>query len=104
MEEVGILQDGNTQVAATHASAVAKLQNYKDGKSRYFIKIGPEGALYNPYGQHARGSLHLSSKRNGSPIWRYTEVNENCYKEYVAFLKHRNHRSLSYAERELRNG
>lgn len=107
MEEVvetGYLQDGKTQVDPNDVRAVAKNTEFKDGKYRYYVKIGPEGNIFNPYGQHARGTAHLSAKRTGGFIWRFVEVNEACYTQYIAFLQTRNQRSLSYAERELRNG
>jgi hypothetical protein len=102
--ETGVLQDGVTVVEASSPRAVAKNAQFKDGKYRFYVKIGPEGSIYNPYGQNANGSAHLTSKRSGNYIWRYTEVNGACYLHYMDFLRNRNHRSLHYAERELRNG
>jgi hypothetical protein len=104
VKEVGILKDGVTQVDANHAEAVAKFTKFQDNKYRYFVKIGPEGNIYNPYGPYSNGSDHLTAKRAGILLWRFTEVSAECYSHYISFLNRRNHRSLHYAERELRNG
>jgi|LauGreDrversion4_2_1035121.scaffolds.fasta_scaffold08420_7 hypothetical protein len=70
-------------------------------KTRYQIKIGAYGRIFNPIGMYSEGNANKFSSKSGKEEWRMKEVNESIFNLYVAFLKTKNVAHLTLAERGL---
>lgn len=70
-------------------------------KTRYFIKIGPYGKIFNPIGIFSEGRSNKFLKRSGKPEWQFKEVNSRVFELYLSFLRTKNIAYINLAEREL---
>jgi hypothetical protein len=70
-------------------------------KTRYFIKIGPYGKIYNPIGLFTEGRSNKFLKRSGKPEWEFREVNSRVFELYSSFLRTKNIAHINLAEREM---
>jgi hypothetical protein len=68
-------------------------------RERYFVKQGPNGKLYDPFGLFNEG--HVAKRRAGIEQWKWREVPQSCFNLYLAFLKTKNKAHLTHAEREI---
>lgn len=100
--------DGNPRVNDDNNIVLAKRICYYDSndnivvpKTRYMIKIGAYGRIYNPIGLFSEGRGNNFLKKAGKPEWRMKEVNENIFSLYLSFLKTKNVAHLTLAERGL---
>ena len=75
--------------------------NIVTAKTRYQIKIGAYGRIYNPIGMYTEGMASKFSSKSGKEEWRMKEVNESIFNLYTAFLKTKNVAHLTLAERGL---
>lgn len=73
---------------------------YKNQLS-YYLKVGPNGRLYNPMGMFSEGSQNKFLTRLGKPEWKFTKVNHKVFDMYLNFLKTKNTAWLNTAQREL---
>ena len=93
--------DNNPLVSEDSKDVLAKKIEYSD-RTRYFIKVGAHGKIYNPIGIFSEGRGNNFSKRTGKPEWDFTEVNQKIFDMYLSFLRTKNVAHLNIAERELR--
>lgn len=70
-------------------------------RTRYFIKIGRYGKIYNPIGLHSEGTHNKFLSKIGKKEWEFKEVNPKVFDLYVHFLKSRNIAWLNNAQREM---
>ena len=94
------------QIDPGHDECYAKLVVIKRSEdnyySKYFIKIGVDGQIFNPWGMFSEGTQGQFNKVLGKPEWNFTEVKEKCFEFYIKFLQSRNNAWLNNAEREIR--
>lgn len=70
-------------------------------KTRYFVKAGPYGKLFNPIGLYSEGRGNRFMAKSGKNLWSFKEVNNKVFSLYVSFLKTKNTAWLTNAEREM---
>ncbi len=70
-------------------------------KTRYFVKSGPHGKLFNPIGLYSEGHGNRFIAKSGKNLWAFKEVNNKVFDLYVSFLKTKNTAWLTNAEREM---
>ena len=75
---------------------------------KYYVKRGGDGRLYNPLGiyneQLSMSSTHSSNSnavRDGRPLYRFDEVNQKIFMNYLTFLKTRNQAWLTICQRDI---
>ena len=67
----------------------------------YYLKVGPNGRIYNPMGMFSEGSHNKFLAKLGKPEWKFTKVNHKIFDMYLNFLKTKNVAWLNTAQREL---
>lgn len=72
-----------------------------NNKTRYFIKVGAYGKIFNPIGLHSEGKENKFLSKIGRKEWDFKEVNARIFDLYLNFLKSRNLAWLNNAQREL---
>ncbi len=72
-----------------------------DNRSRFYIKVGPFGKIYNPIGIFSEGRGNKYLKQAGKEEWPFEEVNNRVFNLYLSFLRTKNQAHLNMAEREL---
>lgn len=72
-----------------------------NNKTRYFIKIGTYGKIFNPIGLESEGKQNKFLSKIGRKEWDFKEVNSRVFDLYLSFLKSRNIAWLNNAQREL---
>jgi len=87
------------QVLIKHERNKGKDTNYQ---VNYFIKIGVNGQIFNPWGMYSEGTQSDYAKTLGKPQWSFAKVTKRCFEFYINFLQSRNTAWLNNAERELR--
>lgn len=90
------LLDISTKEAENNPYAHA-IKNSTDGT--YWVKIGQNGRLFNPYGLFSEGME--TKQRVGRSTWKFRSVSSNIFNQYVRFLSTRNESFLHNAEREM---
>lgn len=100
--------DQNPRLKSDGPTVLAKRIFYYDdsseivkSKTRYQIKVGAYGRIYNPIGMYSEGHSNKFSSKSGKEEWRMKEVNENIFTLYLSFLKTKNIAHLTLAERGL---
>lgn len=81
-------------------SAFAKKMT-NDGKTRFFIKVGTHGKIYNPIGLYSEGTSNKFLARAGKKAWDFKEVNSKVFDMYINFLRTKNTAWLTNAQREI---
>lgn len=98
---------GNPRMNSDGPDVLAKKICYYDGdqvvkaKTRYQIKVGAYGRVFNPIGLYSEGRANKFSSKSGKDEWRMKEVNEYIFNLYTTFLKTKNIGHLTLAERGL---
>lgn len=100
-QEMPRVKEDNGKVLAKKISYYDKNKDLIKNRTRYQIKIGAYGRIYNPIGIYSEGRSNRYSSKSGKDEWRMKEVNENIFNLYLAFLKTRNNAHLIIAERGL---
>jgi len=94
-------QDGFFQVNFQRIEQ-AKLNPYVHAikhNSRFLVKLGENGKLFNPYGPFSEGME--TKQRVGRPTWKFINTTKANFDQYVTFLKTKNEVFLKNAEREI---
>jgi len=95
------VKEDNGKVLAKKICYYDTDNNLVKQKTRYQIKIGAYGRIYNPIGLYSEGRSNKYSSKTGKDEWRMKEVNENIFNLYLSFLKTKNNAHLIIAERGL---
>jgi hypothetical protein len=95
------LNEDNPKVLAKRICYYDNDDNLIVAKTRYMIKVGSYGRIYNPIGMYSEGRSNYFMKKSGKEEWRMKEVNENIFNLYLSFLKTKNTGHLTLAERGL---
>lgn len=72
-----------------------------NSKTKYYIKVGAYGKIYNPMGLYSEGTSNKFLAKVGKNAWEFTEVNQKVFDMYISFLRTKNQAWLNNAEREL---
>lgn len=72
-----------------------------NNKTKYYIKVGSYGKVYNPMGLYSEGTSNKFLAKVGKNAWEFTEVNQKVFDMYVSFLRTKNQAWLNNAEREM---
>lgn len=83
----------------THDACAMKLIG--STSTKFFIKTGLYGKIFNPIGMYSEGTSHKSLSKSGKKLWNFTQVNSKIFDMYITFLKTKNKAWLSNAEREM---
>jgi len=95
------VEEDNGKVLAKKICYYDSENNLVKNKTRYQIKVGAYGRIYNPIGLYSEGRANAYSRKTGKEEWRMKEVNENIFNLYLSFLKTKNNAHLILAERGL---
>lgn len=93
-------EDGQIEYAEDKAVACAKASSFR-GRTKYYVKAGYGGQLYNPVGLYEGGGRTSNVKRLGRHQYNWIEVNKKCFEFYLQFLKNKVARHLQHAQREI---
>lgn len=92
--------NGNPRVNEDSKNTFAKCVSSENG-TRYFIKVGLYGKIFNPIGLYSEGRQNKFLSKAGKKEYDYKEVNQKVFDLYVNFLRTKNQAWLNNAEREL---
>jgi len=92
--------NANPIVTTNIKEALAKKVS-TNGNSKFYIKIGPHGKIYNPIGLYSENQANKFFARAGKNVWEFRQVNSKVFDLYVSFLRTKNIAWLNNAEREL---
>ena len=98
-------QDGLQEVNEDSDKCFCKVAEIKiteeKTKNKYYVKIGPSGELFDPWGMFSEGTQSKFLRYQGKPKWVFKEVGKKCFEFYSNFLKYRNNSWLKNAQREI---
>jgi hypothetical protein len=69
--------------------------------TRYFLKLGSHGKIYNPIGMYSEGTSNKFLSKIGKKAWEFKSVSPRVFELYTNFLKTKNIAWLRNAEREM---
>ena len=92
--------DGNPRLNKESNKVFAK-SVVSDESTRYYIKIGAYGKIYNPIGLFSEGRHTKFMSKIGKKEYDFKEVNYKVFNMYINFLRTKNLAWLNNAEREL---
>jgi hypothetical protein len=93
-------EDNNPRITKENSKVLAKIVSTSIS-SRYYIKTGTYGRIYNPIGMYSEGKEGKFLAKIGKNEWNFIEVNKGIFDQYVNFLRTKNIAWLNNAEREL---
>lgn len=93
--------DGKPRANEENNKVVAKTVTTDNKPSRYYIKVGTYGKIYNPIGLYSEGNNTKFLSKIGRKQFEFKEVNNNIFNLYLNFLTTKNIAWLNNAEREL---
>lgn len=93
-------QNNNPRISKETSKVLAKVVNTST-YTKYFIKTGIYGRIYNPIGMYSEGKENQFLAKIGKSEWNFKEVNKGIFDQYVNFLRTKNIAWLNNAEREL---
>lgn len=85
----------------TETSEVCAKKVTTQSSTKFYIKTGVYGKIYNPIGMFSEGTATKFLARAGKKAWNYKQVNSKVFDMYISFLKTKNKAWLNNAEREL---
>lgn len=92
------LMDTEDEEAEDRAETFAMKVLTSSGTTRYFIKQGPDGRLFNPLGIDEW--THNKTRKGGDKVWHYHQVGSEAFDLYIKFLRTKNTAYHKNAERE----
>lgn len=92
--------DNNPRLNTETSNACAK-KVITDQSTKYFIKTGLYGKIYDPIGLYSEGTGAKFLARAGKKAWEFKQVNAKVFDMYLTFLRTKNKAWLTNAEREL---
>jgi len=93
--------DENNPILSTESTEVLAKKIVSDTKTRFFIKVGPHGKIFNPIGIFSEGRSNKFLRQTGKPEWEFQEVNKRVFDLYLSFLRTKNIGHINLAEREM---
>ena len=81
--------------------ALAKAVSIDNKPTRFYIKVGTYGKIYNPIGLYSEGQSKKFLAKIGRKEFEFKEVNQKIFDLYISFLSTKNTAWLVNAEREM---
>lgn len=72
-----------------------------NGNTKFYIKTGTYGKIFNPIGMFSEGKNNKFVARTGRNEYEFKSVNQNIFDMYINFLSTKNLAWLNNAERGL---
>jgi len=72
-------------------------------RDEYYIKVGPNGVAFDPWGTFTEGSQNKFAKIQGKAMWNFVQTSKRAFEFYKTFLQTRNRAWKINAEREMVN-
>lgn len=94
-----LIYNGDTLSKIEKAEDKPKAYAYKN-KNVYYVKIGPDGKMFNPIGMFTENMQAKINQVKGRMDFRWVTVTKSSFDFYLKFLKTRNISYLLNAERE----
>jgi hypothetical protein len=95
------LDDEKRPKIGNEDKALAKSVQVGSRPTRYYIKVGTYGKIFNPMGLYTEGHSEKFLAKIGRKQFEYKEVNQKIFDLYLNFLSTKNLAWLNNAEREL---
>lgn len=95
------LDDNNHPRINNEDKALAKSVTIDGRPTKYYIKIGTYGKIYNPIGLYSEGHSEKFLAKIGKKQFEFKEVNQKIFNMYITFLSTKNLAWLNNAEREM---
>lgn len=92
---------GRPRMDAENNKVLAKTSTTDNYPTRYYVKAGTYGKLFNPIGLYSEGRQTKFLSKIGRKEYEFKEVNQRVFDYYVQFLTTKNLAWLNNAEREL---
>lgn len=93
-------QDNNPRMNKESPKTLAKSVD-GESQTRYFIKVGTHGRIYNPMGMYTEGNEAKFLAKIGKNEWSFKSVNKEIFDKYINFLRTKNIAWLNNAERDM---
>lgn len=93
--------DSRPRANEENTKVVAKTITTDNKPTRYYIKVGTYGKIYNPIGLFSEGQNSKFLSKIGRKQFEFKEVNSKIFDLYINFLTTKNIAWLNNAEREL---
>lgn len=94
-------ENGKPRAEEENNKVVAKSVTTDNKPTRYYIKVGTYGKIYNPIGLYSEGNNTKFLSKIGRKQFEFKEVNNQIFDLYLNFLTTKNIAWLNNAEREL---
>lgn len=94
-------ENDRPRASTENNKVVAKTSSTDNKPTRYYIKVGTYGKIYNPIGLFSEGNNTKFLSKIGRKQFEFKEVNQRVFDFYVQFLSTKNMAWLNNAEREL---
>lgn len=95
------IDSNNKPQAKSQTHNVVAKSITKNGSSKFYIKIGTYGRIFNPMGLFSEGKNEKFIAKIGKKEFEFKEVNQKVFDLYLNFLSTKNMAWLNNAEREL---
>lgn len=95
------LDDQNHPRIDNEDKALAKRVTIDGRPTKFYIKVGTYGKIYNPIGLYSEGHSEKFLAKIGRKQFEFKEVNQKIFDMYVTFLSTKNLAWLNNAEREM---
>lgn len=87
--------------SSSETSDVCAKKVIGEQSTKFFIKTGLYGKVYDPIGLYSEGTGAKFLARAGKKAWEFKQVNSKVFDMYLSFLRTKNKAWLTNAEREL---
>lgn len=95
------IDSNNKPQAKNQTNKVLAKSITKNGSSKFYIKVGTYGKIFNPMGLFSEGKNEKFVAKIGKKEFEFKEVNQKVFDLYLNFLSTKNMAWLNNAEREL---
>lgn len=95
------LDDNKFPIVNSESKKVFAKKIIDDSNTKYFIKIGTYGKIFNPIGLFSEGRANRFVAKIGKNEFEFKQVNKKIFDMYLNFLTTKNIAWLNNAEREM---
>lgn len=95
------IDSDNKPQSKTESKKVVAKSLSKNESSKFYIKVGTYGKIFNPMGLFSEGKNEKFIAKIGRKEFEFKEVNQKVFDLYLNFLSTKNIAWLNNAEREL---
>lgn len=95
------IDSDNRPVVTDDMSKVYAKSVTTNGSTKFYIKTGTYGKIFNPIGMFSEGKNNKFVARTGKNEYEFKNVNQNIFDMYINFLSTKNLAWLNNAERGL---